>query len=166
MLARFITLASGTFGAAASSQFPEFSQQYLQRLGGAVDELRRVAAGFDADAAALGLTRQEALVQLAEGGAMGAQRAETMAGVLSRFQQLQTDLAALQDLTPLQRVLSAARFSDPEVASAAWASFQPAIPVSADGMMFAGGGVLAGILAAGLLLSVLRLPFRALGLAA
>ena len=65
MLVRAITLAGGLTGAAGLSQFPEFSQQYIQRLSGAVDELSRVVAEFDADAAALGLSRGEALDQLA-----------------------------------------------------------------------------------------------------
>ncbi|WP_264210217.1 DUF2937 family protein [Leisingera thetidis] len=166
MLARVLTLAGGTCGGTACSQFPEFSQQYLQRLGGAVDELGRIAAGFDADAAALGLSRQQALAELADGGRMGGLRAQTMSDVLSRFDRLQGDLAALQDLAPLQRVLNLARFTDPEVAAAAWDSFRPAIPVSPDGLAFAAGGVLAGLLAAALLLTVLRLPLKALGVAA
>ena len=57
MLLRAITMAGGLVGAAGLSQFPEFSQQYVQRLGGAVDELSRFVAEFDADAAAVGMTR-------------------------------------------------------------------------------------------------------------
>ncbi len=34
MLLRAITLAGGIVGAAGMSQFPEYSQQYVQRLGG------------------------------------------------------------------------------------------------------------------------------------
>ena len=36
---RTLTLAGALAGAVSLSQFPEFSQQYLQRLSGAVDEL-------------------------------------------------------------------------------------------------------------------------------
>ena len=59
MLLRAITLAGGLTAAAG------FSQQYIHRLSGAVDELSRVVAEFDTDAAALGLSRGEALRQLA-----------------------------------------------------------------------------------------------------
>ena len=75
MLSKVITLAGGVAGAASFSQFPEFSQQYIQRMGGAVDELTRFVAEFDADAAELGLSRQAALVDLAAGGDMGRARA-------------------------------------------------------------------------------------------
>ena len=53
MILRALTLAGGLTGAAVSSQFPEFSQQYTQRLGGAVDALAVVVADFDAMALAL-----------------------------------------------------------------------------------------------------------------
>lgn len=33
MIAKTLTLAAGVSGAAAMSQFPEFSKQYVQRLG-------------------------------------------------------------------------------------------------------------------------------------
>lgn len=46
------------------SQAPEFSQQYHQRLGGAVDELVVVVEQFDRDAEDNGLSRRAALKQM------------------------------------------------------------------------------------------------------
>jgi len=43
--------------ALAGSQIPEFAQQYRQRLGGAIDELNRMIAQFDSEAAGQSLTR-------------------------------------------------------------------------------------------------------------
>ena len=37
MILRVLAVAAGLAGAGTLSQFPEFSQQYVQRLGGAVD---------------------------------------------------------------------------------------------------------------------------------
>ena len=51
---RTLTLAGALAGAVSLSQFPEFSQQYLQRLSGAVDELRGLVLAFDATAGAAG----------------------------------------------------------------------------------------------------------------
>ena len=51
LLRNTMTMAFGLAGALTLSQAPEFAQQYRQRLGGALDELRRVVADFDADAA-------------------------------------------------------------------------------------------------------------------
>ena len=47
-----------------ASQGPEFSQQYRQRLGGGIDELRQVVGRFDADARAHGETRRCAIARL------------------------------------------------------------------------------------------------------
>ena len=59
MFARVLTLAGGLSGAAGLSQFPEFSQQYAQRLGGAVEELQLFVEEFDADAAGVGMAAFE-----------------------------------------------------------------------------------------------------------
>jgi hypothetical protein len=50
-LALAIALIAGLVG----SQGPEFAQQYRQRIGGALDELKRIVADFDDEAAREGL---------------------------------------------------------------------------------------------------------------
>ncbi|WP_299848506.1 DUF2937 family protein [uncultured Roseovarius sp.] len=70
MLFRAMMLAGGIAGATGFSQFPEYSQQYTQRLAGAVDELSRVVRAFDADAGRLDLTREAALADMAAAGGM------------------------------------------------------------------------------------------------
>ena len=110
MLSKVITLVGGVAGAASFSQFPEFSQQYIQRMGGAVDELSRFVAEFDADAAELGLSREAALVDLAAGGDMGRARAETVAGTITRQARLEADLRALEGAGPFTRAYEMRRF--------------------------------------------------------
>ena len=56
MIARALALLGGLAGGVSLSQFPEYSQQYIQRLAGAVDELTLFVEGFDADATSVGLT--------------------------------------------------------------------------------------------------------------
>lgn len=160
MIARALTLAGGLSGAAGLSQFPEFSQQYAQRLGGAVDELSRVVAGFDEDAAQVGLTRQEALEDLASGGAMARARAETMAETIDRHADLSADLVALQGAGPFTRAYLAANMTDRQIARRAWENYKPAVPVTFEGAVFAGVGFLTGLLMLGACISLLRMPFR------
>lgn len=160
MLVRAITLAGGLTGAAGFSQFPEFSQQYIQRLSGAVDELSRVVAEFDADGAALGLSRGEALDQLAQGGAFGAERARTMEKTMARQMRLSSDLAALRDASPFVRASQPVRFADSEIAARTYEDFKPAVPLTVEGVVFAGAGFFAGFVVIGALLALLRLPFR------
>ena len=44
---RMLATIGGLGLAVTMSQFPEYAQQYTQRLGGAVDELRVVTEDFD-----------------------------------------------------------------------------------------------------------------------
>ena len=160
MLLRTLTLAGGLAGAAGMSQFPEFSQQYVQRLGGAVDELTRFVAEFDVDAASLGLSRAAALAELAEGGAMGARRAETMSRTLARHDRLSGDLAALQAAGPFTRLYRAGHLGDGEIARQAWGAFRPALPLTFEGVVCAGLGFLAGTAALGGLVALVRRTLR------
>src|SRR6056297_4171827 len=106
MIIRAIALAGGLAVSVGASQFPEYSQQYMQRLSGAVDELSGVVAQFDADAAGLGLDRVDALEELRAGGRMGEARAISMGYVLERHQRLNHDLAALRGSTMAGKILN------------------------------------------------------------
>lgn len=160
MIARTLALAAGLTGAAGLSQFPEFTQQYVQRLGGAVDELARSVREFDEDAAELGFERGEALRQLATGGAFGEARAESMGATVARYERLSADLAALEGKGAFERVALASHMADPEIADRTWQAFRPGIPVTAEGAGFAGAGLLGGWILASVLLSALAMPFR------
>jgi hypothetical protein len=159
MILRSIALAGGLAGAAATSQFPEFSQQYMQRLGGAVDALGEVVADFDASATASDLSREEALAQM-QGTAFLERRSADMARSIARYERLRSDLVALEGQGPFMRAYNAARFTDQEIVQSAWQAYQPAIPVSFAGFMFAGVGFVLGSMGFALLLGLLRVPFR------
>ena len=57
MFARRLALAIAVLAELIGSQGPEFTQQYRQRLGGALEELNRIVAEFDAEAGRENLTR-------------------------------------------------------------------------------------------------------------
>ncbi|KEJ89933.1 DUF2937 family protein [Sulfitobacter donghicola] len=159
MIIRSLALAGGIAGATATSQFPEFSQQYMQRLGGAVDALGEVVADFDASAAASDLTRDEALAQM-QGTAFLERRGADMARSIARYERLSEDLHILEGHGPFMRAYNAARFTDSEIAQAAWQVYKPAVPVSFVGFTFASVGFVLGGLGIGALLGLLRAPFR------
>ncbi|MCR8550693.1 DUF2937 family protein [Salipiger sp. P9] len=160
MVIRALALAAGVTGAAGLSQFPEFSQQYTQRLGGAVDELTRVVAQFDRDAATLGLSRDAALSQLATGGDFGAARAQSMRDTVTRQTRLSADLQALEGAGPFMRARLAGHLSDPEIATRAWSAYRPALPLTFEGAIFGGVGFGAGWLALSALWALLARLFR------
>jgi hypothetical protein len=159
MILRALTLAGGLAGAAAVSQFPEFSQQYVQRLGGAVDALAEVVSDFDASAAAVGLSREDALAQLRGSEFLERRRAD-MTRTMARHATLQRDLAEIEGAGPLMRAYHLPHLSDTDVAQAAWAAYQPALPLNFAGALFGGFGFVAGLLGVGLILRLLAWPFR------
>lgn len=159
MILRGLTLAGGIAGAAATSQFPEFSQQYTQRLGGAVDALAEVVGDFDASAAAVGLDRQAALAQMGGSDFLERRKAD-MQVTFARYDRLRNDLASLEGQGPFMRAYHLPRFSDPQIARAAWQVYQPALPMNFAGLSFAAAGFLLASVVFGGLLRLLLWPFR------
>ncbi|RII37938.1 DUF2937 family protein [Pseudooceanicola sediminis] len=165
MFLRMIVLAGGIAGAAGLSQFPEFTQQYRQRLAGAVDELSVVTADFDASAAAEGLSREAALESMGSDGFIG-RRHQDMARAFARLEVLRADLALLSGAGAFERVYYARHMTDREVARRALEDFEPALPVTFEGVTFAGAGFVLGAVLLSLLLGLLRMliwPFRRSG---
>ncbi|MCI2400783.1 DUF2937 family protein [Aliiroseovarius subalbicans] len=156
---RALTLAGGLAGAVSLSQFPEFSQQYLQRLAGAVDELKVVVAAFDTSAKGFGLSRDEALAQMG-GTTFQNKLRDDMQGNLTRFKQLNADYQALSGTIPLERLTMVWRMRDSDLALRTWDDFRPAIPVTSDGLICAGIGFVGGWLLLSGLLGLLARPFR------
>ena len=150
-------MAGGLAGAVSLSQFPEFSQQYLQRLSGAVDELRAVVVSFDQSAVNAGLTREEALAEL-NGSSFQAELQGNLTGQIDRYERLSSNYAKLKEIEPLQRLAQVYRFNDPELARRTWSDYRPAVPVTIDGFICAGIGYALGWLAlTGLFALILRL---------
>ena len=156
---RILAMIGGVSGAAGLSQFPEFSQQYLQRLAGKVDALSAVVADFDESATRNGLTRDAALRELS-GTEFLADRQDDMRRNFIDHQRLASDLDRLREATPLERLTMPQRLGDAETLAAAWADFRPAIPATLDGAVSAGVGYVAGWALLGGLWSLLSWPFR------
>lgn len=159
MILRALTLAGGLAGATATSQFPEFSQQYIQRLGGAVDALSGVVADFDSSAAAVGLSRADALAQM-QGTDFLDRRRKDMTATFDRYARLQMDLDQLKSEGPFMRAYHMPNLTDPEIARAAWSDYQPAVPLNFAGAVFAAVGFVMGLAVLGVVLRILSWPFR------
>ena len=156
---KILALAGGLAGAASLSQFPEFSQQYLQRLSGAVGELRLVVGGFDVAAAAAGKSRDEALGAMSDNGFEGDLK-QTMGTSIRRYERLSGDLAALSAANPIERMAQPWNLADRDLVTDTWNAYKPAIPVTADGAISAGIGFVGGWALVGGILAFLARPFR------
>jgi hypothetical protein len=143
------------------SQFPEYAQQYAQRLGGAVDELRIITEDFDKAATEAGLTREQALARYsATGDRFIEGRGLSMAQTLARYEKLGADLVLIRSAGPLDRVMLLPRFLDSDVGAKALADYKPAVPVTIEGLAWAGAGFVIGYLIVATLFRLILLPFR------
>jgi hypothetical protein len=144
MLVRTLAIAFGLAGAIAASQAPEFAQQYVQRLGGAVDELRVVVERFDRAARESGLDRERALGRL-ESNADGLARRQGEAARenVRRLEALSPHYEAVRTGSAARRAAEMLR-ADPQIAARAFRDFQPAVPVTAAGGIAAAIGFALG----------------------
>ena len=145
LLRNTMTMAFGLTGALTLSQAPEFAQQYRQRLGGALGELQRTVADFDADAARSGMTRPEALA-LHEGARepLFRDRGTRMRRTIERYDVLNAQAAWFAELPPAARPIAVARGYDEELLKGVFNDYEPAAPLTVHGAVWAGIGFLAG----------------------
>lgn len=156
-LGRILGLVVAVVCGAVTSQAPEFSQQYRQRLNGAQDELRQVIEVFDADAANNNLSRENAIqVYEKTGSAFLQNRATSVRTAIGRLGDLERQSQAFDEAMPVLRPLVVARAPDGPVLQGAFQDFEPAIPVTLHGFMWTGAGLILGFS----IMWLLGLPFR------
>ncbi|PCJ76841.1 MAG: hypothetical protein COA53_01085 [Rhodobacteraceae bacterium] len=141
------------------SQFPEFTLQYQQHLGEAVDELRIVTEEFDRAAVDQNMSREEALAAFNNSVFLGVPVYELEA-TFERFDNLVEDQKVLEDADAVGRFTSFLRMTDNELVQITWAGYEPALPKSPDGLVFAligaMGGFYGGVQISGLISRRLR----------
>lgn len=125
------------------SQFPEFTQQYQQRLGGAVDELRIITEEFDRAATDQNMTRDEALGAYT-GSTFLEIRAIDLEATFQRYERLSEDLTLLENANAVDRLKNFTHMTDRKLVERTWEAFKPAVPVTSEGLTFAAAGGAAG----------------------
>jgi len=153
MFKNFLPILMGLTMAGGLSQFPEFSQQYTQRVGGAYFEIRELATDFRDDAASNGKTVEQAIGEYYSAESQffhdrGA-RIET---VIEREDYLAQHYNALTLGSGFDQLLEFARSRDLQIASDTLGIYKPALPLTLVGGAHAGLGFVMGFL-------LLRFPF-------
>ena len=145
MLARRLALAVALIAGLIGSQGPEFAQQYRQRIGGALDELKRMVAEFNVETAREHLTPPQGLSRLeANSDPLARRRGEDMAQTIDRARRLEEQLEAMAAAGPLKRLYVMAKDFDPQIARGTLDNFEPATPLSLEAATAAGLAALWG----------------------
>lgn len=161
MFGRVLVLAVGLMSGVTASQVPEFAQQYRQRLGGAIDALTEVVEDFRRDAAAVGLSVDAAVSRLqgAEDD-LARRRGETMAVTQDRLGRLEHQKQSFEDAGPFLRIKVFFEELDGDLAKSTAEDFEPAVPVTFEGLAAAGAGLIAGLAGMRGLIGLTRLGRR------
>ncbi len=131
------------FGAVVFSQAPEFMQQYAQRLGGHLDEARRQLRQFQETAQQSGLTLERFIAQTSTNSDTAvAKLGGVMSQSLTRVDTLESAQSALQNASLWSRPFVFLKHLDSSIAQATWSVFKPAVPTTAEGLVYAVCGML------------------------
>ena len=116
------------------SQAPSFYQQYLQRLGGAVDELTIQVEALDGRASEAGMARYEYIRHFqANEDTIIQGEGDGMVALVSRQVMLKDWLVRLEQVPWYMILIELAFHLDPEIAENTAKSFEPSIPLSISG---------------------------------
>lgn len=127
----------------AFSQVPEFIQQYVQRLGGHLDEARRQLAQFRHVAGESGLSLDRLIDQTRTNTDPAvAKLSGVMSASVERVQELEQAQAAITHASIWTRPFVFANHADRSIAQATWDAFQPAVPTTPEGFVYAALGVM------------------------
>lgn len=134
-------LLFGLVGATLLSQFPEYFQQYVQRLGGRLDEVTAQVTALDRRAAEAGKPTADYIrgLQLHRDADVRREGTELRALVQRRV----TLADSYQVLTHTDRWWRAGSFAehfDWDVAASTLTAYQPGVPVTAESAVYSGAG--------------------------
>ena len=147
MLRKGTSLLAAAAGALLFGQFPEFFQQYLQRLGGSLDELRDRVVEIQADAAAMGVSVDAYVTSFLESPPHALEGAR-MEDSLTRLPKLEEAYRLLSEAAPWERGGLLLSHSDAVVAANTFEAFKPALPMTLEGLGYGLAGAGAGLLVA------------------
>ncbi len=154
-IVRTLVLAVGLLCGVLGSQAPEFAQQYRQRLGGGIDELKRIVVRFERDATKAGKSIVDAIGQLQSSpDQLVRSRGDAMQADIQRLKNMERQRDEMQTSGPFFRIAYMLKGMDATLASATYAAYEPAVPVTQEGFASAAVGFIFG---GGLMLFLTRM---------
>jgi Protein of unknown function (DUF2937) len=130
-------------GAVLFSQLPEFMQQYLQRLEGHLDEAKLVLGRFKDAAAQSGMSLDQLVAGSAPNPDPSMGRLGAVVGqAVARVDALSAADTALRQASSWTRPFVFLEHMDGGIAKATLSIYRPAVPTTAEGLTYAGFGII------------------------
>jgi hypothetical protein len=145
MLARLFYSLGAATGGAAFSQFPEYYAHYVQRLGGRIDQARLRAEEIREDAAAKGLSVEDYIENFLDSAPHSLEGAR-MSESIFQLDRMEAAYNALREAPVMQRPFTFVEHMNTGLVEATLGDFKPALPLTPEGLVYAGCGALAGLI--------------------
>ncbi len=139
-MGRFLAFILGIGGALIASQGPGFTLQYMQNLQGRIDELKPIVEEFDANVEGYNYTRQTAMAECVGADGLLDALCQTYVTAVNRYELLVAHMAELEAAGDYVRPLILAKSQMSDISTSVYEQFEPAIPASLHGAVYAGGG--------------------------
>ncbi|WP_282609621.1 DUF2937 family protein [Pelagibius sp. Alg239-R121] len=146
LIARIVYLTAAAAGGSTTSQFPEFFQQYLQRLGGHLDQAALQADRIKEAAIAEKLPLKEYLDSFLTSQIPAHRRqGEILLQELADVDRLRISLESLTQSPVWQRPFIMASQAEADILEAAATAYKPAVPITPEGLAYAAAGAFLAI---------------------
>lgn len=138
LLESLVDRVFATIGAMIFVQFPQFFAQYVQRLGGHLDEARRVVDEYTKAAAANHLTLNEYIkIHLTSNHNVFITTGKLLQELVERVHHLESSMAALKGASPWNRWWVFLRETDLGIARHTLADYTLGIPTTIEAIIYA-----------------------------
>jgi len=165
LIKKVLVLCVGLACGAGASQAPEFTQQYLQRLGGWVDSYQDMVTRLDARAAQFDMTREQYIAALQSSTDPKVRREAANIASWPVYLKKYTEMQQILQNGPswMQPFRLLQNYNDPAFApivQATMKEYRMGSQFTGEGAAFAGAGFVVGWLLTGMATSLLGAPIR------
>ena len=130
-------------GSITLAQFPQFYSQYLQRLGGHLDEARRIVTEYSETAASFNLSLQEYVgIHLTASNPILQSTGTIIDNSLARLAALENSFQALAEGTLFNRWWLFIENLDPAIFRQTCSQYTPGLPLTIESLIYALAGLL------------------------
>ncbi len=130
-------------GSITLAQFPQFYGQYLQRLGGHLDEARRIVTEYSETATSFNLSLQEYIsIHLTASNPVLQSTGTIINNSMARLADLENSFQALDNGTLFNRWWLFLKNLDPAIFSQTCSQYTPGLPLTIESLIYALAGLL------------------------